>query len=54
MLDYFGMFIHGFTQTHIDALCHLSVEEGGAFWNGKAFGALAHARRAHRHHRLLA
>ena len=38
MMDYFGMFIHGFTQTHIDALCHLSVEEGGAFWNGKEFG----------------
>jgi kynurenine formamidase len=34
MLDYIGMFIHGFTQTHIDALCHVSTEDGKA-WNGK-------------------
>lgn len=34
MLDYIGMFIHGFTQTHIDALCHVSTDDGKA-WNGK-------------------
>jgi kynurenine formamidase len=34
MLDYIGMFIHGFSQTHIDALCHVSTEDGKA-WNGK-------------------
>ncbi len=34
MLDYIGMFIHGFTQTHIDALCHVSTDDGRA-WNGK-------------------
>jgi kynurenine formamidase len=34
MLDYIGMFIHGFTQTHIDALCHVSTADGQA-WNGK-------------------
>ncbi|MGE4649268.1 MAG: cyclase family protein, partial [Myxococcota bacterium] len=27
MLDYFGMFIHGITNTHIDVLCHLRSEE---------------------------
>ena len=30
MADYFGMFIHGFVQTHIDALCHLPVDGGGS------------------------
>ena len=39
MLDYIGCFVHGFTQTHIDALCHLSTLEGDVFFNGKAFGA---------------
>lgn len=38
MLDYVGCFVHGFTQTHIDALCHLSTLEGDVFWNGKPFG----------------
>src|SRR5688572_353043 len=37
MLDYFGMFIHGFTQTHIDALCHLATEDR-RFWNDKPVG----------------
>ena len=42
MLDYFGMFIHGVTQTHIDALSHLSAHGhgGGVYWNGKPFGPL--------------
>jgi kynurenine formamidase len=34
MLDYVGTFIHGFTQTHIDALCHLTTIDGRT-WNGK-------------------
>ena len=38
MLDYLGMFIHGFSQTHIDALCHLPTAEGLA-WNGKPMAA---------------
>ena len=38
MLDYVGCFVHGFTQTHIDALCHLRTAEGDTFWNGKPFG----------------
>jgi kynurenine formamidase len=38
MLDYVGCFVHGFTQTHIDALCHLSTLEGDVFYNGKPFG----------------
>src|SRR5262249_14493997 len=28
MVDYVGCFVHGFTQTHIDALCHLRTAEG--------------------------
>jgi kynurenine formamidase len=32
--DYLGMFIHGFSQTHIDALCHLATEDGRHFYNG--------------------
>ena len=42
MLDYFGMFIHGVTQTHIDALSHLGAHGhgGGVYWNGKPFGPL--------------
>jgi kynurenine formamidase len=38
MLDYLGMFIHGFTQTHIDALCHLRTHDG-RFWNDRPVGA---------------
>jgi kynurenine formamidase len=38
MLDYVGMFIHGFTQTHIDALCHLRTHDG-RFWNDREVGA---------------
>ncbi|MEI8001281.1 MAG: cyclase family protein [Actinomycetes bacterium] len=38
MLDYVGCFVHGFTQTHIDALCHLGTLEGDVFWNNKPFG----------------
>ena len=34
MLDYLGFFIHGFTNTHIDALCHLSTTEGRETYNG--------------------
>lgn len=37
MIDYFGMFIHGFSQTHIDALCHLRTHDN-KFWNDKAIG----------------
>jgi kynurenine formamidase len=39
MLDYIGMFIHGFTQTHIDALCHLRTHDN-RYWNDKPVGAL--------------
>jgi len=38
MLDYFGMFIHGLTGTHIDALCHMTNLDGKT-WNGKALAA---------------
>jgi kynurenine formamidase len=37
MLDYVGLFIHGFTQTHIDSLCHLQTADG-RFWNDKPVG----------------
>ena len=35
MLDYMGMFIHGVTNTHIDALCHLATKEGRTFNGGE-------------------
>jgi len=38
MLDYVGLFIHGITNTHIDALCHLPTQEGDAYYNGAAMG----------------
>ncbi|MDA8044928.1 MAG: cyclase family protein [Actinomycetota bacterium] len=34
MLDYVGMFIHGLTITHIDALCHLPTADG-RLWQGR-------------------
>jgi len=42
LLDYVGMFIHGVTQTHIDALSHLGAHQHGStvYWNGKPFGPL--------------
>ncbi len=33
-MDYFGLSYHGFSTTHIDALCHISVD--GTVWNGRA------------------
>ena len=36
MIDHLSLYIHGFTETHIDALCHLSTIEGDDTWNGKA------------------
>jgi len=35
MIDHLSLYIHGFTETHIDALCHLSVLDGNQTWNGK-------------------
>ena len=35
IIDYVGMFIHGFVPTHIDALCHLPTTEGTT-WRGVA------------------
>jgi len=36
MIDHISLYIHGFTETHIDALCHLSVIDANQTWNGKA------------------
>ena len=33
-LDYYGMYYHGWSYTHIDALCH--IWEGGQIWNGRS------------------
>ena len=33
-MDYFGLSYHGFATTHIDALCHISLD--GAVWNGRS------------------
>lgn len=38
MLDYFGMFIHGLTMTHLDSLCHLANVDG-ITWAGKRLGS---------------
>lgn len=35
MCDHLSLFIHGFTETHLDALCHLPVAEGSETWNGR-------------------
>ena len=35
LADYIGFFIHGFAQTHIDALSHIPTAEGDAFYNGR-------------------
>jgi len=35
MCDHLSLFIHGFTETHLDALCHLPVAEGLETWNGR-------------------
>ena len=35
MCDHLSLFIHGFTETHLDALCHLPVVEGNETWNGQ-------------------
>jgi len=35
MADFFSMFVHGFSETHLDALCHLSAAEPELTWNGK-------------------
>ncbi len=32
-MDYFGLSYHGFSTTHIDALCHVSMD--GLVWNGR-------------------
>jgi Putative cyclase len=38
MADFVGLYIHGFTQTHIDSLCHLPTADG-RYWNGKPIGS---------------
>jgi len=35
MCDHLSLFNHGSTETHLDALCHLPVEEGDQTWNGQ-------------------
>jgi kynurenine formamidase len=35
MIDHLSVYIHGFTETHIDALCHLGVLDADVTWNGK-------------------
>ena len=35
MIDHLSLYIHGFTETHIDALCHLAVLDSDHTWNGK-------------------
>jgi Putative cyclase len=35
MADFLSMFVHGFADTHLDALCHLSAAEPELTWNAK-------------------
>jgi hypothetical protein len=35
MADFLSMFVHGFADTHLDALCHLATVDGDVTWNGK-------------------
>ena len=35
LVDYIGMFIHGFAHTHIDALSHIPTADGASFYNGR-------------------
>ena len=39
MIDHLSVYIHGFTETHIDALCHLAVLDDDVTWNGKPLDA---------------
>ncbi len=52
-IDYYGLVYHGYTTTHLDALCH--VWDDGGMWNGRdperevtsngaSFGAIEHWR----------
>lgn len=36
MADHLSVFIHGYRETHLDALCHLRVLEGDETWNGRS------------------
>ena len=47
MCDHLSLFIHGFTETHLDALCHLPVAEGQDTWNGKQLDQYGMPVRAH-------
>jgi kynurenine formamidase len=35
LVDYIGMFIHGYAHTHLDALSHIPTADGSAFYNGR-------------------
>lgn len=35
LADYVGLFFHGFSQSHIDALSHIPTADGAAFYNGR-------------------
>ena len=37
-VDYLGLFIHGFANTHLDALSHVSTADGQHFYNGRSRG----------------
>lgn len=37
LADYIGLFFHGFSQTHLDALSHIPTPDG-RFYNGRAIG----------------
>ncbi len=38
LADYVGLFFHGFSQSHIDALSHIPTADGQQFYNGRPRG----------------
>jgi kynurenine formamidase len=39
-LDYIGVFYHGWTNTHIDALCHIFAADGSSLYDGRPTSAV--------------
>ena len=38
LMDYVGLFVHGFANTHVDALCHIPTNDGRHYYNGSPVG----------------
>ncbi|MBW2363457.1 MAG: cyclase family protein, partial [Deltaproteobacteria bacterium] len=38
LMDYLGLFVHGYANTHLDALCHIPTSDGRHYYNGSPVG----------------